>query len=38
MPLICTWHFPAEQEESSLDAQKRLAREFYDIVEDYPLN
>jgi myo-inositol-1(or 4)-monophosphatase len=25
-------------EESSLDAQKRLAREFYDIVEDYPLN
>jgi len=25
------------QEESSLDAQKRIAREFYDTVEDIPL-
>jgi hypothetical protein len=26
------------QEESSLDVQKRLAREFYDTVEDIPLD
>ena len=26
------------QEESSLDAQKRIAREFYDTVEDIPLD
>jgi myo-inositol-1(or 4)-monophosphatase len=32
--LIC----PFTQEESSLDAQKRIAREFYDTVEDIPLD
>jgi len=26
------------QEESSLDAQKRIAQEFYDTVEDIPLD
>ena len=26
------------QEESSLDVQKRIAREFYDTVEDIPLD
>jgi len=35
---VCTRHFPAEQEESSLDVQKRLAQEFYDTVEDIPLD
>lgn len=30
--------FVHEQEESSLDVQKRLAREFYDTVEDIPLD
>lgn len=29
---------PFTQEESSLDAQKRIAREFYDTVEDIPLD
>ena len=29
---------PTEQEESSLDVQKRLAREFYDTVQDIPLD
>lgn len=29
---------PFVQEESSLDVQKRLAREFYDTVEDIPLD
>ena len=30
--------FVQGQEESSLDVQKRLAREFYDTVEDIPLD
>lgn len=29
---------PFTQEESSLDVQKRIAREFYDTVEDIPLD
>jgi myo-inositol-1(or 4)-monophosphatase len=29
---------PCTQEESSLDVQKRIAREFYDTVEDIPLD
>jgi hypothetical protein len=29
---------PTDQEESSLDVQKRIVREFYDIVEDIPLD
>jgi myo-inositol-1(or 4)-monophosphatase len=29
---------PCIQEESSLDVQKRIAREFYDTVEDIPLD
>jgi hypothetical protein len=27
-----------QEQESSLDVQKRLAREFYDTVEDIPLD
>jgi hypothetical protein len=30
--------FVSIQEESSLDVQKRIAREFYDTVEDIPLD
>jgi hypothetical protein len=30
--------FPSEQEESSFDVQKRLALEFYDTVQDIPLD
>ena len=29
---------PFTQEESSLEVQKRIAREFYDTVEDIPLD
>lgn len=29
---------PFTQEEGSLDVQKRIAREFYDTVEDIPLD
>jgi myo-inositol-1(or 4)-monophosphatase len=29
---------PFTQEESSLDVQKRIAREFYNTVEDIPLD
>jgi len=39
--LTCISHpsiHPFTQEESSLDVQKRIAREFYDTVEDIPLD
>ena len=35
---VCTRHSPSEQDESSLDVQKRLVREFYDTVEDIPFD
>jgi hypothetical protein len=40
IPTTQAYFYPCSsmQEESSLDAQKRIAREFYDTVEDIPLD
>ena len=35
---VHTRRSPSEQEESSIDVQKRLVGEFYDTVEDIPLD
>ena len=37
-PRFAISYLSSPQEESSLDAQKRIAREFYNTVEDVPLD